>query len=156
MDYEGTLVLIPLYLKAIELILFEQKLNQDDSINATLTAILNRKYPIVAVQTSALTLLNTFLSYSYGLPQMKVAYFNQGQQSVEMRVFFMKIVEITNRFCDKQASMLSSKNEELLAICNDVDINYGLKTLQFMIICYYASQETNLVKSSAIQVIDNS
>lgn len=154
MDYEGTLILVPLYLKVIELILLDSKLNTDDNVNGTLSYILQKKHPMIGVQTSALLLLKSFLSFSYGLPQMKVAYFNNGQQSVEMRSFFMRIVDITNRFCDKQCKVLSSKNEEMAAIQCDVELNYGLKTLLFMVICYYTSLETNLSKSTAIQVID--
>lgn len=150
MDYEGTLVLIPLYLKVIEMILMESKMNSDDEISAILSRILQKKYPIHTVQSSCLALLQTILSFSHGLPQMKVVYFDKGQQAVELRHFFMRVVSTANSFYDTYPRQVFIKSEEISD--SYAELNYNLKTLQFMIICYYASQDTNSTKNEAIQV----
>lgn len=152
MDYEGTLVLMPAYLKIIEYVLFNEKMNYEEETTSLLTRALQRKHPMIAIQASALLVLKSLLSFSHGLPTMKVVYYDKGPATIDMQAFAPRIIDLANRFCDKQIRTIYSKNEEVMAEHTDIELNYSLKTLLFMIICYQASEEANEITTYRIQV----
>ena len=152
MDYEGTTMLIPAYLKLIEIILFDEKMNYEEEITSSLAKVLQKKHPMIAIQTTALLFLKTFLSFSHGLPRLKVIYFDKKQCTTEMQHFTLRIIEMTNKFCDKQFRTLHSRNEDIAAEHHDTELNYGVKTLLFLIICYQATQDTDTDRNAKVQV----
>lgn len=127
-------------------------MNYEADVVNSLSHVLQKRHPMIAIQASALLLLKTFLSLSHGLPTMQVVYFDKVQSTIELQVLSPKIITMANKFCDKQSRTTYSKNEGIAAEHTDMELNYGLKTLLFMIICYQSSQDFSHAKKSLVQV----